>query len=77
MKNIPRICLILESSRSSGRDLMRGISKYASIHGPWAFDISSPLWISKSYKNTWFKYIRKWNPNGIIMREIEGMDDIY
>jgi LacI family transcriptional regulator len=56
--------------------MMRGISKYADTYGPWAFDFCSPLWLIKDYRNRWVNYIRKWNPDGIIMRELEDMDEI-
>jgi hypothetical protein len=37
MRQVPRVLLLLESSRASGRSLLRGISNYARHHGSWAF----------------------------------------
>lgn len=37
MKAVPKIIIQIEPSRSSGRGLLRGISSYANIHGPWMF----------------------------------------
>ena len=34
---IPKIILLIESSRAYGRGLLRGIAKYARRYGPWAF----------------------------------------
>ncbi|MCL4177902.1 MAG: hypothetical protein KJ072_09170 [Verrucomicrobia bacterium] len=32
-----KVVLLLESSRASGRDLLRGVARYAHHHGPWSF----------------------------------------
>jgi LacI family transcriptional regulator len=34
---IPKVILLVESSRESGRALLRGIASYAYHHGPWSF----------------------------------------
>jgi LacI family transcriptional regulator len=36
MKSLPRVALLIESSRTYGRGVLRGIAKYAHIHGPWS-----------------------------------------
>ena len=37
MSRIPKVILLIESSRAYGRGLLRGIAKYAHLHGPWMF----------------------------------------
>jgi LacI family transcriptional regulator len=37
MARIPRIILLMESSRASGRALLKGVADYARYHGPWSF----------------------------------------
>jgi LacI family transcriptional regulator len=37
MKRIPKIFLAIEGTRGYGRGLLKGISHYARIHGPWMF----------------------------------------
>lgn len=37
MAKIPKVILLIESSRESGRALLRGIASYAYHHGPWSF----------------------------------------
>ena len=37
MAKIPKVILLVESSRESGRALLRGIASYAYHHGPWSF----------------------------------------
>ena len=37
--SLPRVTLLIESSRGYGRGLLRGIVRYAQLHGPWSFYI--------------------------------------
>jgi LacI family transcriptional regulator len=37
MKKNFKVVLFIESSRASGRDLLRGVARYAHHHGPWSF----------------------------------------
>lgn len=37
MAKIPKVFLLIESSRESGRAMLRGIANYAYHHGPWSF----------------------------------------
>ena len=37
MQKRPQVILLIETSNTFGRDLLRGITKYARIHGPWVF----------------------------------------
>ncbi len=39
MREIPKVALLVETSRGFGRDLLCGISRYAQLHGPWSFHI--------------------------------------
>ena len=34
---LPRVALLIESSRTYGRGILRGIARYAHVHGPWSF----------------------------------------
>jgi len=38
MDKLPQVVVLMESSRGSGRALLRGFAKYARHHGPWAFN---------------------------------------
>jgi LacI family transcriptional regulator len=58
-----RVALLIETSRSYGRDLLRGVKRYAIEHGPWSMfteirDLESrpPLWL------------KRWNGYGILVR---------
>jgi len=40
MSQIPKVALLLETSREYGRGLLRGVVRYARHHGPWSLLIS-------------------------------------
>ncbi len=40
MRDIPKVALLVETSRGFGRDLLHGVARYARIHGPWSFHIT-------------------------------------
>ena len=68
--NIPKVMLLIESSREYGRELLRGISRYASLYGPWNFYMDEPFYYGVSgTKKSILHLIEKWGVNGIIMRE--------
>lgn len=37
MAGPPRVALLIETASSYGRGLLRGIARYARLHGPWSF----------------------------------------
>jgi LacI family transcriptional regulator len=59
---LPKVIVLIETSRAFGRGLLYGIASYAKIHGPWNF-YREP----RSLKQT-VPSLTKWNANGIIMR---------
>lgn len=36
MRNLPKVALLIESSRKYGRGVLSGIAKYIRVHGPWS-----------------------------------------
>ena len=38
--NTPKVALLIETARSYGRGLLRGIAKYSRLHGPWQFHLT-------------------------------------
>lgn len=60
---LPHVALLIETSRSYGRGLLRGVRRYISEHGPWsvylelrALDSPAPPWL------------RRWRGDGILSR---------
>ncbi len=70
MPRIPKIVLLIESSRAYGRGLLAGIASYARLHGPWSFYRRPPLYddIDQEERIT-HERIERWKPDGIIMRD--------
>jgi LacI family transcriptional regulator len=62
-KPAPRVALLIESSRSYGRELLMGIAKYVRIHGPWSveFEEGDPA-------DSFPKWFDRWKWDGIIAR---------
>lgn len=67
---IPRVILLVESSRSSGRSLLRGIANYARHHGPWAF-----IWEPGGLEKGW-PQLRSVDADGIVLRDVDRVDEI-
>jgi LacI family transcriptional regulator len=40
MARTPKVALLIETARGYGRDLLRGIVRYARLHGPWGFYVT-------------------------------------
>jgi len=62
-KSIPRVALLIESSRAYGRELLLGIAKYAKSHGPWSIEFheGDPA----EHFPAWFD---RWEWDGVIAR---------
>jgi LacI family transcriptional regulator len=62
MATIPRVALLIETSREYGREVLRGVMRYARLHGPWAFYITPGDFMQAVPK------IKQWGGTGIIAR---------
>src|ERR1035437_2642011 len=63
---IPRVALLIETSRTYGRGIFRGIAHYAHVHGPWSFFTEE-----RELHSGIPDRLPSWNVDGIIAR-IEG-----
>lgn len=76
MKSIPKVIMLVDTSRVSGRNLIRGIAMYARLHGPWFFN-RQPMFnqyqenaeISQS-ETKLLTHLKKWGANGIIANNV-------
>jgi LacI family transcriptional regulator len=80
MKKLPKVALLIETSRTYGRELVRGIMRYSRTHGPWVFpwvyyrqDI---LYLSKYINYVEMEDVKKWHPDGIISRDFKGVEEL-
>ncbi|MBI5387133.1 MAG: DNA-binding transcriptional regulator [Verrucomicrobia bacterium] len=69
-RKVFKVVLLIESSRSSGRRLLRGIADYARHHGHWAF-----YWEPAGLERAW-PQLKALDADGIILRDVEGVAEV-
>jgi LacI family transcriptional regulator len=57
-----RVALLIETDRAYGRGLLRGIARWAHLHGPWSF------FVEPGTIRTAVPRLREWNCEGIVTR---------
>ncbi|MCL4202322.1 MAG: DNA-binding transcriptional regulator [Pirellulaceae bacterium] len=62
MTDTPRVALLIETARGYGRQMLRGIVRYARLHGPWGFYITPG-----DFEQT-LPRMQSWGGTGIIAR---------
>ena len=66
---LPRVALLIESSRTYGRGILRGIARFAHVHGPWSF-----FTVERDLHGGVPPMLTTWKGDGIIARiENRGM----
>jgi LacI family transcriptional regulator len=64
MKNpMPRVALLIETSREYGRGLLRGVIRYQREHRPWSLYFQP-----KGLRELPAKWLRTWHGDGILVR---------
>ncbi len=62
MRSVPKVALLIETARGYGRGLLRGIVRYARVHGPWLFYVTPGDFVQSLPK------MQQWGGTGIIAR---------
>ncbi len=70
METLRQVILLLESSRGSGRALLRGFADYARHHGAWAFE-----WEPGGLNEIWPR-LNKLDAHGIILRDGKNINKV-
>ncbi len=79
LKDIPRVLLLVDTSREAGRKLLYGITKYSHLHGPWKFNRKSVYFFEEQINRTnrsqqleeeTLSRLDKWGANGIISTNV-------
>lgn len=70
MQRTPKIILLIESSRASGRALLQGIADFAHHHGPWSF-----YWEPGGLEKAW-PLLPSLDADGIIMRDVDQLSEV-
>ncbi|MFO0910156.1 MAG: substrate-binding domain-containing protein [Isosphaeraceae bacterium] len=58
----PKVALLVETARGYGRDFLRGVVRYARLHGPWSF------YVTPGDFEQALPRMRSWGGTGIIAR---------
>ncbi|MHC4324140.1 MAG: AraC family transcriptional regulator [Planctomycetota bacterium] len=77
-KKIPKVLLLVDTSRESGRKLLYGITKYSRLNGPWTFNRKSIYFFgyqtrhnrSRQLEEEALSRLEKWGANGVIATNI-------
>jgi hypothetical protein len=66
---IPKVILLIESSRASGRALLKGVADYVNQHERWSF-----YWEPGGLEKAW-PTLRTIGADGIILRDVEKVEE--
>ena len=66
-RHIPRVALLIETTRSYGRNVLRGIGDYERVHGPWLFHVPTEMPIKAVPPSD------EWDGDGIIAQPRQDM----
>lgn len=66
MDSIPQVGVLVDTSRSYGRDIVRGIRRYVAEHGPWSLYLES-----RDLRSSFPEWLKKWPGDGILARTID------
>jgi LacI family transcriptional regulator len=76
MKNLKKVALVIENSRTFGRDLIRGIVRYSRLHGPWMFYRQDLFYVAQEGEPSRLDPLRQWEPQGIISRDPKNLEEL-
>jgi len=69
MVRIPKVLLLVESSRASGRALLQGIARYSRDHGPWSI-----YWEPGGLEKAWPR-LKAIDLEGMILRDVGKLEE--
>lgn len=67
MSAIPQVAVLVDTSRSYGRDIVRGIRRYAAEHGPWSLYLEP-----RDLHSRFPSWLEKWPGDGILSRTVDA-----
>jgi LacI family transcriptional regulator len=78
MAKIPKVVLLIENSRTYGRELLRGIARYNRFYGPWSFYMEPPFYLESGgrIRQLDVSHLKQLEADGIIMRDTEKPEEI-
>jgi LacI family transcriptional regulator len=67
MSAIPQVAVLVDTSRSYGRDIVRGIRRYVAEQGPWSLYLES-----RDLRSSFPDWLKKWPGDGILARTADS-----
>lgn len=66
MAAIPQVAVLVDTSRSYGRDIVRGIRRYAAEQGPWSLYLEP-----RDLRSGFPDWLQRWPGDGILARTVD------
>ena len=66
MAAIPQVAVLVDTSRSYGRDIVRGIRRYAAERGPWSLFLEP-----RDLRSRFPAWLENWSGDGILARTVD------
>lgn len=63
---IPQVAMLVDTSRSYGRDIVRGIRRYVAEHGPWSLYLEP-----RDLRSSFPEWLKNWPGDGILARSVD------
>jgi LacI family transcriptional regulator len=67
MPSIPEVAVLVDTSRSYGRDIVRGIRRYVAEHGPWSLYLEP-----RDLRSSFPAWLKQWPGDGILARTVDA-----
>ena len=64
---IPQVAVLVDTSRSYGRDIVRGIRRYVAEHGPWSLYLEP-----RDLRSRFPDWLKDWPGDGILSRTVDA-----
>lgn len=65
--HIPQVAVLVDTSRSYGRDIVRGIRRYVAEHGPWSLYLEP-----RDLHSRFPDWLKDWPGDGILSRTVDA-----
>lgn len=71
-----KVAVLLDAARAYDRDLLKGITHFNKLYDKFNFFFYTPKYIHPDHQSKLIKRLSDWEPEGIICRELQGIEPI-
>lgn len=65
-RTLPEVAVLVDTSRSYGRDIVRGIRRYVAEHGPWSLYLEP-----RDLRSGFPDWLKNWRGHGVLSRTVD------